>query len=78
MAASVFDQNLSKFQADFKALYGVAWNLDKPLFTQYMIARYASLQLDITSQGINVIGNDVKRVLGVVEAINNKLTAPVA
>ncbi len=51
-----------QFKKDFLDEYGMKWDADKALFTQYVIARYHHTQADIMAQAVNAFGNDLGRI----------------
>ena len=63
-----------QFKTDFLTEYGVKWDSDKALFTQYVSARYQHMQADMMSQAIHVFGNNFLRMEGSLSSISGTLT----
>jgi len=62
MALKSFKVVNDQFKKDFLDEYGMKWDADKALFTQYVIARYQHIQADFAAQTLNTFGNNFIRI----------------
>lgn len=68
-----FEKNLPVLKSEFKKHLNDDWSANKPLFMQYVAARYAGMQADVLATALSALVNEQGRISSVLGSISTEL-----